>query len=115
MARARALSRAQVTIQCEAEASATVARVHDSAVESGQRAWQATRSAEAAKRQAREEASHAKARVLELEAALMHQASTHTWVVDTMTSERDRLRAQVMEVKEGEAPLLASYPRKWRF
>lgn len=88
-----------------------MAGVRDSAIKSSRRAWQAARAAEAAERQAREEASHATTRIAELEAALMHQASNHTQVVDLMTVERDGLRAQVMEVKEGDAPL-STVPRK---
>lgn len=114
MVRAKALAHSQATIRREADASASAAWVRDSAIESSQRAWQAERSAEAAERRAREEASRATARVIDLEAALMHHASTHTQVVDALTSERDGLRAQVVEVKEDEASL-ASYLWKLRF
>lgn len=71
------MGRAHAIIQREVEASAPAARVRDFAIESSQ---------------AREQANHAKACVVVLEGALMHQASTHTRVVDAMASQRDGLR-----------------------
>lgn len=76
-------------------------RVRDSAIESGQPAWQAVRAAEAATDHVQEDAGRAAARVTELEVVLAHKVTAHNRVVDALTMERDGLRAQLEEVKGG--------------
>lgn len=108
MARIRALSHAQEAARREAEAVASarhmaenVLRVRDSAIEAGQWAWRAVRITEVVRDRAQEDAERKVACITELENALVHQATTHSEIINTLTVERDELRTQVGEVREG--------------
>lgn len=84
-----------------------VFRIRDSAVEARQWVWRSVRDAEVAKDRAREEAEHTAARVIELEVALANHALAHNRAIEALTAERDGLRTQVGEVREGNVLLLA--------
>lgn len=108
MSRVRALARAREAARLEAEVATSVHRLmeeafryRDSAVGAGQQLWRSVKDAEAAKDRVKEEAEHAAACVVELEAALANQASAHNRAIDALTTERDGLRTQVGEVREG--------------
>lgn len=118
MARIRTLARAQEVTRREAEAAASARsmaenahRIRDSAIEAGQRAWRAVRTAEAVRDSTQEDVERTTTRITELENALAHQATTHSEVVNTLTVERDELHMQVGEVREGKLTPSLDPPR----
>lgn len=83
----------------------------EEAVDQARRAWQAAQAAEDAEARVRADAERTALRVSELESALAKQAAAHETALAALTAERDDLRSQIVEVREGKRLTFSSFSR----